>query len=297
MTLNYCYVFYQVALTMNITQAARRMNISQPSISRAISLLEDELGKKLFIRSKSGVKFTDDGKIFFEYISKGMNWFQKGEEEISKPEQMEKSLTLGVSQLTIRTILPPILQKFTMTHPEVNLVIQTDSSISTIEHLMDELVDVAIVPDPIDFNPELETIKVAAMHSSLVGGLKYSFLKDRKLKFSALANYPFIALSRGTAGRRWLDRICIASSAEIIPAIEVPSSDLIVPLAKHNLGLGIVADNFTEEDIRNGNLIQLDLDELLPDRNFLLCYKQRRFPDTLLQQFIDLFNDKASETW
>ena len=276
MTLNYCYVFYQVALSQNITEAARRMHISQPSVSRSISLLEAELGKKLFIRSKNGVMFTEDGKLFFEYVSKGMKWLNKAELEIQETDKQGETITLGVSQLSIRTILPPILQEFSSSHPSVNLIIQTASSINTVDTLSDDLIDVAIVPDPVDTKPDIETIKLMDISNSLIAGQKYNYLQGRTIKLEELNHYPFIALSQGTAGRRWLNHLFIENTLEISPTIEVPTSDLIVPLAKNNLGLGIVADIFIQNELSSGEIIKLSIDAELPPRSFILCYKKNK---------------------
>ena len=291
MTLNYCYVFYLVALHRNITQAAKHMNISQPSVSRAIALLEEELGKTLFIRSKNGVALTEDGEIFFEYVSKGMKWLQKAEREITDPLLREKNLTLGVSQLTIRTILPPLLQRFSILHPDVNISIQTDSSIEIIKHLMEDLIDIAIVPDPIDTNPGLEIIELMDIGSILIAGPKYSYLSDRMLHLEELDRYPLITLSSGTAGRRWFDSLCMKHTVDLTPSIEVPTSDLIIPLAKYNLGIGIIAEILARKELDNGEVIELQLKEKLPKRTFILCYKRTKKTSQLGEHFIKLVQD------
>lgn len=64
----------EVAKTKSISIASENLKISQSGISRSISNLENELGMKLFIRSKSGTLLTDDGekivKIAYEIVSK-----------------------------------------------------------------------------------------------------------------------------------------------------------------------------------------------------------------------------------
>ena len=57
-SLNLYYIFYQVAISGNITAAARDLYISQPAISKAISKLEQSLNTTLFIRNSRGVTLT-----------------------------------------------------------------------------------------------------------------------------------------------------------------------------------------------------------------------------------------------
>ena len=62
-------IFYYVAKFQNITMAANYLFLSQPSISRCVKNLEDELGCKLFVRSKKGVELTTGGEMLFKHIS------------------------------------------------------------------------------------------------------------------------------------------------------------------------------------------------------------------------------------
>ena len=60
----YYKIFYYVAKYGNLTRAANVMRTSQPAITRTIHNLENELGCRLFIRSKKGVELTPEGKMF-----------------------------------------------------------------------------------------------------------------------------------------------------------------------------------------------------------------------------------------
>ena len=60
-------VFYYVAKYENLTKAASVLKTSQPAVTRTIHNLENILGCRLFIRSKTGMKLTPEGNIFYEY--------------------------------------------------------------------------------------------------------------------------------------------------------------------------------------------------------------------------------------
>ena len=62
MNLNYLETFLTLAETLNFTEAARRLNLTQPSVSRQIKQLEDDLNAKLFIRDKHAVRLSREGK-------------------------------------------------------------------------------------------------------------------------------------------------------------------------------------------------------------------------------------------
>ena len=71
MNLNFEYykVFYYVSKYGSLTRAASVLMTSQPAVTRTIHNLENEMGCRLFIRSKNGVELTPEGRIFNKYIS------------------------------------------------------------------------------------------------------------------------------------------------------------------------------------------------------------------------------------
>lgn len=272
MNIAYYNIFYEVAINKNITLAAKKLNMSQPSVSRYISLLEHQANRKLFFRSKQGVKLTPEGVMLFNYISKGMEYIKKAEHELKiiKDEQ-NLELNLAVSQLTIKSILPPIIEKYKKNNPAIKIKLTTSSSEQAIANLLSGIVNMAIIPSPIESNPLLKVHKLIRCRSILIGGEKYKFLMNEKISLSNLNSYHMITLSPGTAGRKYLDNIFSSYKELLIPEIEVPSSDLIPPLVEYNLGLGIVSDIFARKQLEEGRVFKIDLKEDLPDRYFLLC--------------------------
>ena len=87
----YYKVFYYVSKYENLTKAAAVLKTSQPAVTRTIHNLENVLGCRLFTRSKSGMKLTPEGKIFYEYVAAGCAQFFKAawkmEPSISVPRR------------------------------------------------------------------------------------------------------------------------------------------------------------------------------------------------------------------
>mgnify|MGYP001633181924 FL=1 len=81
--LEYYKIFYEVAKEQNITKASENLNISQPAISKTIKLLEEKLGGTLFVRTKKGVILTEEGKEFYSYITKAMEYINSAENKFS----------------------------------------------------------------------------------------------------------------------------------------------------------------------------------------------------------------------
>ena len=85
----YYKVFYYVAKYENLTKASSVLKTSQPAVTRTIHNLENELGCRLFTRSKSGMKLTPEGRTFYSYVSAGCAQFFKGENDLSNLISLE----------------------------------------------------------------------------------------------------------------------------------------------------------------------------------------------------------------
>ncbi|MEE0473273.1 MAG: LysR family transcriptional regulator [Holdemanella biformis] len=81
MNLNHLYYFKILAETEHYTQAANMLNITQPSLSHAISQLEDELNCYLFEKQGRNIRLTRYGKIFYEYVKKGLSEIELGQKK------------------------------------------------------------------------------------------------------------------------------------------------------------------------------------------------------------------------
>ena len=70
LNLNLYKVFYNVAVSCSFKEAAEKLCVSQPAISKQIKNLEENLGVKLFYRFNKGIELTNEGKILFKQIEK-----------------------------------------------------------------------------------------------------------------------------------------------------------------------------------------------------------------------------------
>ena len=99
MTLNQLQYFYQAAKTQHFNHAADNLSISQPSLSRAIAALENELGVILFERMGRNVALTKAGQIFYEQTEKIL-------EDISVAERKMHQLAMSGGEICIAYVFP-----------------------------------------------------------------------------------------------------------------------------------------------------------------------------------------------
>ena len=104
-------IFYTVANTGNISQAAKQLYNSQPAISKSISRLEESLGVTLFSRSSRGVTLTEEGRILYQHVRAAFEAIDTGEEQIRRMTALDMgNLHIGVSNTLCKFIFRLLLK-------------------------------------------------------------------------------------------------------------------------------------------------------------------------------------------
>jgi len=147
--------FIEAAQTKNLSRAAERLGITQPSLSLAIKRLEDSLGVPLFIRSRKGVELTKAGK---DLVGRGrillLNWEQLRAEVVKKSSGVSGEYVIGCHPSVALYSLPSFLPKLIQGHPDLEVKLVHDLSRKITEKVISFEIDFGIVVNPVS-HPEL----------------------------------------------------------------------------------------------------------------------------------------------
>jgi DNA-binding transcriptional LysR family regulator len=150
--LNYYKIFYEVAKAGNISKAAESLYISQPAVSKSINKLEESLHHTLFLRSKKGVRLTEEGQTLFEHLEKAFDSIDLAEKALKQIEDFGLGqIRIGVSTSLCKHILLSYLQEFIRENPHVKVSIACNPTFETIELLKAGKIDIGLICDtPLD---------------------------------------------------------------------------------------------------------------------------------------------------
>lgn len=147
--------FLEVSSTKNISRAAERLGITQPSLSSAIKRLEDSLGSQLLIRSRSGVQLTKAGA---DLQTKGrlllLNWEQLKSEINRKMENVSGQYIIGSHPSVALYTLPRFLPQLLKQYPELDIKLVHDLSRKITEEVISYKIDFGLVVNPVK-HPDL----------------------------------------------------------------------------------------------------------------------------------------------
>lgn len=254
---------YALALseTLNFSQVAERLGLSQPALSKQIQHLEKELGVKLFDRNRSPMTLTPAGEFFVqnarelvyqeEQLHKALEQFQSGD---------RGTLVIGVTPFRSLYLMPELVKKIRSRYPGISITLHEVSSAQLRKDAAEGKCDLAIVNLPVDTAlldviPLEPDMLVLAIHKAMAGELPVS--SDGKylsVDLSQLQDYPFVVLRPGQELRSLFDGLCTAAGFRPTIAAEVVGVTSALAMAQAGVGAAVLPLQFVHSQNFDENL-------------------------------------------
>lgn len=143
--------FLTVVREESITKASEVLHITQPTLSRQLSQMEDEVGVKLFNRGTRKITLTNEGILLRRRAEEILQLVDKTEKELAEQEeQIEGKITIGCGEIASVQLLPDIFKAFHEKYPRVSFDIFTATADIVKEQMDKGLIDIGLLLEPID---------------------------------------------------------------------------------------------------------------------------------------------------
>ena len=275
--------FHAVAKTESITLASKLLNISQPTITKQIQLLEEFYSINVINRHARGVTLTDLGKKLYELTS--------GIFELEEKAIQLFSSNLNIHQGTLVTgtsgtyYIIKLIKEFKKLHPGIELKIVSSNSNEILDKLYNYQIDLGVVGKPLKekFKSDLYYIPYMKQKIVIIAGKGSKFYNNQTIKLSDLNGENFINRESGSETRRVFEDNLKKSSIKVNTVMEV-SRTTMVQAVKENIGFGLISepefDNY--KDIKK---IHIDDNDIFTQA-YLVCLKKKK-TDNLVNAFIE----------
>ena len=282
-------VFYEVVLNGSISKAASSMYISQPAVTQSIKNLEEKLGGKLLIRTKKGIVLTEEGKVLFDYIKKGVENFKNGENAFLNYLNLDSgSIRIGASTTITRNIVMQYLKEFHKKYPKVDIKITNDLTSNLITSLRNGDLDLLVANLPIEENKDLKVISICEVQDIFVGNLDYYNKTKGHLKIEELFNYPLITQKEPSNTRRFLNKYLKSNNISTNIPNEIVSYSLIIDFVKAGFGIGYATKEFIEDDLKEKRLYEIKVTPKVPKREVGIVTLNKTIPNYSAKKLIEL---------
>jgi LysR family transcriptional regulator, nitrogen assimilation regulatory protein len=162
--------FVKIAELRSITKAARRLHIAQPSLTRQLHQLEEELETTLFVRLSRGVTLTEAGELLLEHASRVLHDVERMRSAVLEHgSQPAGPVFLGLPPTLGPVVLPQLITRLRTRYPKVHLEVVPSRNLTLSEWLLTGKVDVAILAQA-EAMPELQVTEIAHEEMVLISG-------------------------------------------------------------------------------------------------------------------------------
>lgn len=248
----------ELAKVRNFSQLAEKLNITQPSLSKQILSLENDLGVKLFDRTTTPLELTPAGEFF---IYKAKELLYKEEQLFHTMEKFkngeEGQLVIGISPFRCTYIIPDIVKKVRDRFPGVRVVLHEAGSDTLRKEAEEGKFDFAIVNLPVDDSVlevtpiEGETLVLAVPKElcSLIGNSD-----EKELDFQNCSSLPFVVVGQNQEMRQLFDKLCAGAGFKPNIVSEVVGLNTAWALAHAGVGATLLPLQFVSYANFDNNL-------------------------------------------
>lgn len=294
--LNHYKIFYEAAKAGNISRAADNLYISQPAVSKSITRLEQSLGQILFIRSKKGVKLTEEGKTLFEYLKQAFDSIDTAEKTLLQRARLGiGQLRIGVSTSLCKHILLSYLQDFIRENPHVKVSIECNPTYETIQLLKQDRIDIGLICNtPLEKGYYFSPLR--SIHDTFVTSQTYLdnlLLRERDSDMKPMTDSGcaghgkeilekcnLMLLDKENISRIFIDEYFTKNHINPSHVLEINNMDLLIDFAAIGMGVSCVVREFVTSYIESEKVIELPLEYEIPERTVGFIYPEHNLNAT-----------------
>ena len=258
--------FYWIASLGSFRAAADMLNLSQPAVSARIQVLERDLGTEVFVRELKKAELTPAGRKLFGFAERLMGLEQDVLSAFADTANIEQTIRLGASETIVSSWLPDFMGELSQTRPNLSFDLRVDSTDNLRNALVAREIDLAILMGPVA-EVSIENHELCAYEMVFAAAPELSELHDR-WGLEEIAGQPVLTFATNTKPYRQI-REMLAPYANGAPNMTTSTSlGAIVRLAMSGMGLCAVPKAVVRDELRNGGLVALKTDVVLPPISF-----------------------------
>jgi DNA-binding transcriptional LysR family regulator len=248
MELHQLRYFVAVAEERHFTKAARDLRVAQPSVSRAIRVLEEELGAPLFHRMKGNVALTSAGEVLLPWARRVLGDVDGAASEVRELADLRRGrLAVGATPSLTTTLLPPVLARFHASFPGIDLVLHEAGSRDLVRELEQGALDVALVILPVR-HEVLETTPLLREELVVAVAPDHPLAARKTVTIAELKSVPLVMFRDGYDLRATTVAACRRAGFEPVFALEGGEMDGVLRLAAAGLGVAVVPSLVIDPD-------------------------------------------------
>lgn len=285
--MNFQHLRYFLTITRRggFTQAARELNVTQPTVSSGISELERTLGIKLFNRDSRHVDLTPQGRTLMSYALQIEDLLEEAGQRLSE-DVLPDGFRFGAIDAAVIYLLPEILRSYLESYPELDLSIQVEPSRYLVEDLLTNRSEFALISLPLN-NPKIQAISLCSDDMPLVVGAGHRLAGRSTITPAEAALETLILFHPDSVSRHIIDeRFAEAGVAPRI-VMEMRSPEAMRKLVEAGVGASFLPRMTVMDALETGSLCALQVEGMSFNREIGLAWRRGRYFGPTISHLIE----------
>ncbi|HVR89202.1 MAG TPA: LysR family transcriptional regulator [Candidatus Limnocylindria bacterium] len=276
--------FVAVAERRHFTRAALHLHVAQPSVSKQVRKLEDELGAILLERRKAGIALTDAGAILLPWARRVLSDIDGARSEVAGLATLERGrLSVGATPSLSTVLLPKALALYHAAHPGVALSVVEAGSRDLVRQLEAGDLDLALVILPVPREELFVTAPLLREDLVLAVSTTHPLAKRKVIRVSELRGVPLVMFREGYDLRSVTIAACEQAGFHPTFAIEGAEMDGVLRMAAAGIGVAVVPSIVVE---RGGPLVAVRLAQPTLSRSVGVAFRRDRHRSRAADAFV-----------
>ena len=291
MNLKQLEAFARVAETKSFSEAAKRLYLTQPTVSAHVSALEKELRVCLLLRTTKEVSLTEEGKALYGYAVQMLDLEQEIREHFGRRKSGKSVLRIAASTIPSQYLLPEIMVRFRERYPGVRLSVAETDSAGVVGQIVSGEADIGFAGTVIE---QKHCVYIPFYQDELVviaPGEGAGEPESAGETAGWIRRMPVILREEGSGTRKEAQRLLRQLGIELSElniAASIENQETIKRSVRNGMGISILSRLAAEDEIKSGVLRAVPLGETGGKRNINLVFDRRFVHSAEAEALIDL---------
>ncbi|HPI91819.1 MAG TPA: selenium metabolism-associated LysR family transcriptional regulator [Deltaproteobacteria bacterium] len=263
----------------SFSEAARRMMLTQPSLSKHIRNLEDLVDCRLINRNRTGISLTPEGSILYGYAKRMLRLRDEAREKIQLARESVSGLIFaGASTIPATYLLPPVVTGLRKSHPDIKVHVTTGDTDNIIHMVLAGQVEIGFIGNPVN-DRRLVSETIWDDELVLVSNADHPWAASGEADLSELEREPFVVREKGSGTRsvfeEYLKDRFNGDLGHFHTVGEMGSTEAVKEAVIAGLGVSVLSIHAVRREIEMGILVRIRVRGMSIQRPFFIIRKKQ----------------------
>lgn len=289
-TLRQLRTFESVARLSSFSRAAKELHVSQPTVSKQIRLLHEQIGLPLIEQLGKKIFLTEAGEKLYATCAEWLDTWGRFEQNIADLKGVKQGRLRITAVTTTKYFMPRILGPFCSQFPGIDValeVLNRDRLLERLARNQDDLYIMGVPPEDLDieYEPFMENPLVVLAPAS------HPMAKRKNIPLTDLANEPFVVREQGSGTRLTIERLYQEHNMTLKIRMELGSNEAIKQAVAGGLGLALLSQSTLNLDSNQSDVIALDVQNFPLRRFWNVVHPKGKQLSVVADTFLNFLQD------